>query len=111
NPRLDPSTPRSGTQTTRGRKGRTAPLRMTRLGLDAIRRPLQGRFFKCERWQLVGFAEGGEVDAELLAFFIEVAAFEAESFRNVRHVEVMPANVGEEDFFFEGFGTFGERTG
>ena len=34
-------------------------------------------------------ADGAQVDAELLAFFVEVAAFEAERFRGISHVMVI----------------------
>jgi hypothetical protein len=46
----------------------------------------------------------------LLALLVKVAALEAEGLGNVRHVEVVAANFGEEDFLFEGLGAFGERT-
>ena len=52
---------------------------------------------------LLRFAEGLQVDAELLAFFVEVAAFEAEGAGDIGHVEVVAAEFGEQDFFFEGF--------
>jgi len=61
--------------------------------------------------KLVGFAEGLQVDAELLAFFVEVAAFEAEGAGDVGHVEIVAFDFGEENFFFEGFGAFGESAG
>ena len=43
----------------------------------------------------------------MLAFFVEVAAFEAEGAGYVGHVEVVALDFGEEDFFFEGFGALG----
>jgi hypothetical protein len=39
--------------------------------------------------KLFGLADGAKVDAELLAFFVEVAAFEAEGFGGVGHVVVI----------------------
>ena len=57
---------------------------------------------------LLGFAEGVEVDAELLALFVEVAAFEAEGAGDVGHVEIVAADFGEEGFTLEGFGAFDE---
>src|ERR1700757_833448 len=48
--------------------------------------------------QLLGFAEGLEVDAELLALLVEVGAFEAEGASDVGHMEIVAANFGEEDF-------------
>ena len=40
-------------------------------------------------------ADGAKVDAELLAFFVEVAAFEAERFGGVGHVVVILFQDGE----------------
>ena len=48
-------------------------------------------------------AKGAEVDAELLAFFVEVAAFEAEGFGGVGHVVVILFQHGEERFAFKSF--------
>jgi hypothetical protein len=60
---------------------------------------------------LVGFAEGLQIDAELLALFVEMAAFEAEGAGDVGHVKIVAFDFGEENFFFEGFGAFGEGAG
>src|SRR5208283_638023 len=57
---------------------------------------------------LLGFAEGVEIDAELLALFVEVAAFEAEGAGDVGHVEIVAADFGEKGFALEGFGAFDE---
>ena len=57
---------------------------------------------------LLGFAEGVEIDAELLALFVEVAAFEAEGAGDIGHVEIVAADFGEEGFALEGFGAFDE---
>ena len=51
-----------------------------------------------------------QIDAELLALLVEVAALEAEGAGNVGHVEIVAANFGEEDFAFEGFGAFDESS-
>ena len=59
---------------------------------------------------LLGLAEGVEIDAELLALLVEVAAFEAEGAGDVGHVEIVAANFGEEDFAFEGFGALLESS-
>ena len=91
-----------------------APLQRCRL---ALRIDLEKNREKRKRAQarvpvlLVGFAEGLEIDAELLAFFVEVAAFEAEGAGDVGHVEIVALDFGEENFFFEGFGAFGEGAG
>jgi len=61
--------------------------------------------------RLVGFAEGLPIDAELLALFIEVTAFEAEGAGDVGHVKIVALDFGEQNFFFEGFGAFGESAG
>ena len=42
-----------------------------------------------------------EIDAELLAFFVEVAAFEAQGASGVGHVVMMAAQLGEEHFPLE----------
>ena len=55
------------------------------------------------RLELVGLAQTAEVDAELLAFFVEVAALEAQGFCGVGHVVVMLLQYGEERLAFEGF--------
>ena len=47
---------------------------------------------------LFGLADGAEVNAELLAFFVEVAAFQAEGFRGVGHVMMMAALVRRAGF-------------
>ena len=51
-----------------------------------------------------------EVDAELLAFFVEVAAFEAEGTGDVGHVKVVAADFSEEHFAFEGFGALDQSS-
>jgi hypothetical protein len=56
-----------------------------------------------QKQKLFGLAEGAEVDAELLAFFVEVAAFEAEGFGGVGHVVVILFQDGEERFALESF--------
>lgn len=55
-------------------------------------------------------AQGLQVDAELLALFVEVAAFEAEDAGHIGHVEIVAADFGKEHFPFEGFGPFHERS-
>ena len=59
---------------------------------------------------LLRLAEGLEVDSELLALFVEVAAFEAEDAGDVGHVEIVAADFGEEHFPFERFGAFHQRS-
>ena len=59
---------------------------------------------------LLRFAEGVEIDAELLTLLVEVAAFEAKGAGHVGHVEIVAADFGEEGFAFEGFGAFDEST-
>jgi hypothetical protein len=44
---------------------------------------------------LLRIAKGVQVDAELLAFFVEVAALEAEGAGDVGHVEVVATDFGE----------------
>lgn len=57
---------------------------------------------------LLGFAEGVEIYTELLALFVEVAAFEAEGAGYVGHMEIVAADFGEKGFALEGFGAFDE---
>src|SRR5215472_1201088 len=52
--------------------------------------------------RLLGFAEGREVDSELLALLVQMAAFEAEGAGDIGHMEIVAANFGEKDFAFEG---------
>ena len=61
--------------------------------------------------KLLGLAHGLEVDTELLAFLVEVAALEAEGAGDVGHVEIVAADFREKDFFLEGFGALGEGAG
>src|ERR1051326_4372899 len=56
-------------------------------------------------------AQGLQVDSQLLAFFVEMAAFEAQSASDVGHMKIVTANLGEQDFFFERFGACGECDG
>ena len=44
----------------------------------------------------------------MLAFFVEVAAFEAEGAGDVGHVEIVAADFGEEGFALEDFGALDE---
>ena len=59
---------------------------------------------------LFGLAQGLQVDAELLALFVQVAALEAQSTRNVGHMEIVAVDFGEENFTLEGFGALLERS-
>lgn len=59
----------------------------------------------------VGFAGGAKVDAELLAFLVEMAALEAEGAGGVGHVMVVALELGEKDFALEGFDALGEGAG
>src|SRR5215472_17248569 len=47
--------------------------------------------------RLLGFAEGREVDPELLALLVQMAAFEAEGAGDIGHMEIVAANFGKED--------------
>jgi hypothetical protein len=49
------------------------------------------------------------VDAELLAFFVEVAALEAEGARGVGHVVMMAAQLGDEHIPLERFQALRQR--
>ena len=51
-----------------------------------------------------------EIDSELLALFVEVAALEAQGARGVGHVVMMAAQLGEEHFPLEGFQALGQRS-
>jgi hypothetical protein len=45
-----------------------------------------------------------QVNSQLLAFLIEMAAFEPEGAGNIGHVQSVPTNFGQQDFSLEGFG-------
>ena len=60
---------------------------------------------------LFGFADRAQVDAELLAFFVEMTAFEAEGLRGVGHVMVVARELVDQQGALEGFDAFGERAG
>ncbi len=64
-----------------------------------------------DRLKPILLALGAQVDAKLLAFLVEVAAFEAQCAGYVGHVMVVAAQLGEENFFLERFHAFGQRTG
>ena len=57
--------------------------------------------------RLVRFAQGLQVNAELLAFLVEMAAFQAERPRHVGHVEIMSADFRKQHFPFKRFGALG----
>ena len=57
-------------------------------------------------WGLLGFTEGLQVDAELLAFLVEVTAFQAQDARHIGHMEIVAANFSQEHFPFKRLGPF-----
>ncbi len=65
----------------------------------------------CATYWSFRFAFGAEIDAELLAFFVEVAAFEAQGAGRVGHVVMVAAQLGEEHFALEGFEALRQRSG
>src|ERR1700675_3179620 len=77
----------------------------TKLGLFSI------TYRICGDIRLFGLAEGLEIDTELLALLVEVAALQAERAGDIGHVEIVAANLAEEDFPFKDFGALGERAG
>jgi hypothetical protein len=52
-----------------------------------------------------------QVNSQLLAFFVKMAAFEAQSASNIGHVKVVAANLREQNLFLEGFSARSERAG
>ncbi len=60
--------------------------------------------------RLFWFAQRLQVDSQLLAFLVKVAALQPERPRNVRHVEIVAPNFREHHFPFERFGAFRQRT-
>ena len=58
--------------------------------------------------ELLGLAEGLQINAELLAFFVEVAALESQRAGDVGHVKVVALDFREQHFLFEGFGALGK---
>src|SRR5579863_6098331 len=63
------------------------------------------------RLRLVNLSHRGEVYSQLLALFVEVAAFEAHGTRYVGHMKILAANFGEQHFPFELLRALGKRTG
>ncbi len=57
------------------------------------------------------FAVGLEVDSELLAFFVEVAALEPEGARGLRHIAVVALEFGENGGSLKILHALGERCG
>lgn len=53
-------------------------------------------------------ADGPEVNSELLAFFVEMAALEAEGFRGVRHVMVVFFKLRQNRLAFKGLHALGK---
>ena len=58
---------------------------------------------------LFWLAEGLQVDSQLLALLIQVAALEPQRSRHIGHVEVVPPDFGQHHFPLERFGAFGQR--
>jgi len=56
-------------------------------------------------------AQGLQVNSQLLAFLVKMAAFEAHGARDIGHVKIVAADLSEQDFFLEGFGACGKRSG
>jgi len=60
-------------------------------------------------WPLLGFADGAEINAKLLALLVKMAALEAQCFRGIGHVVFLALELAEDGGALEGFGAFGER--
>src|SRR5207253_7795172 len=78
-----------------------------RVGDDGARKHGSRRKFDQPRIHasdLFRSAQRLQVNSQLLAFFVKMAAFEAQSARHVGHVEIVTANLSEQNFFFEGLG-------
>ena len=58
---------------------------------------------------LLGLAQRLQVDSQLLAFLVEVAALQPQRPGNVRHVEIVAPNFRKHHFPFERFGAFRQR--
>lgn len=58
--------------------------------------------------RLFGLAQRLEIDPQLLALLIEVAALQAESPGYIGHVEVVLAKLPQQYFLLERFGAFGQ---
>ena len=85
-----------------------------RVGDDGARKHGSRREFDQPRIHasdLFRSAQRLQVNSQLLAFFVKMAAFEAQSASNIGHVKVVAANLREQDFFFEGFSARSERAG
>src|SRR5262249_6431045 len=57
----------------------------------------------------VRVADGAEVNAELLALLVEMAALEAERTRHIGHVMMVALELGEQHLPLERLDAFGER--
>ena len=55
----------------------------------------------------VRFAERLQVNSQLLALLIKVAALKTQRSRHIGHVKIVAANFREHHFPFERFGAFG----
>ena len=58
----------------------------------------------CNLYHLLRSAEGLQVDSELLALLVEVAALEAKGACDVGHMKIVAADFAEQHFAFECFG-------
>ncbi len=61
--------------------------------------------------ELFGLAHGLQVDSQLLALLIEVAAFETHRPGHIGHVKILTVNFRQQYFPFETFGALGKRSG
>src|SRR6516164_10515378 len=59
---------------------------------------------------LLRFSEGLQIDAELLALLVQVAAFQAERAGDVRHVKIVAPDFGKQDLALEGLSALYQRS-
>ena len=60
---------------------------------------------------LIFGADGAQIDSQLLALLVEVAAFEAQRFRSVGHVMVMPLEFRQQGFALKNLHAARQRPG
>jgi hypothetical protein len=74
--------------------------------LGSITLAIATKFLLCDLFWL---AEGLQIDSQLLALLVEMAALEAQRAGYIGHVKIVAANLAEQHSPFKRFGAFRER--
>ena len=75
---------------------------------NGVLRLLQGRSRRRGVESSVRFAERMQVNSQLLALLVKVAALQTQRSRNLGHVKIVPLDFSKQHFFFKGFGALCE---